>query len=212
MKKTLLYTIALLFISVSVFAQNPSKLMREGMLEYKKGNFPNSIAKYNEAIKKGADKNLANYNIGAAYYKADKADSALMHWQSVATTDDNKELLARSWHNIGNSLVKQGSLDKAVDAYKNALKLNPNDEDTRYNLAYSQRRLQQQQQQQQKQDDKKKDEKEKDQPKPEEKPDPKEDLNKDEAEKILKAMDNKEKDLHKGKKGEGDPRTPTKDW
>ena len=49
-------------------------------------------------------------------------------------------------------------------------------------------------------------------PKPEEKPDPKEDLNKDEAEKILKAMDNKEKDLHKGKKQQGDPRSPAKDW
>lgn len=212
MMKRLLYISAILFISTTVFAQHPTKLMREGLLDYKQGNFAESISKYKQAIKKGADKNLANYNIGSAYYKAGKPDSALMYWQTVATTDKDKELQARSWHNIGNSLVKQGSLDKAVDAYKSALKLNPNDEDTRYNLAYAQRQMQQQQQQQKQQQKKEEENKEqKEEPKQENKPENKENLNKEEADKILQAMDNKEKDLHKGKK-QGNPATPAKDW
>lgn len=207
------YIAVILLVSTLTFAQHPSKLMREGLLEYKQGNFDQAISKYKQAVQKGADKNLANYNIGTAYYKAGKQDSALMHWQTVATTDQDKELQARTWHNIGNSFVKQGSLDKAVDAYKNSLKLNPKDEDTRYNLAYAQRKLQAQQQQQQQQKQQNKDEKkeQKEEPKQDKKQDQKENLNKEDAEKILQAMDNKEKNLHKEKK-QGIPASPSKDW
>lgn len=204
--KKLAYITVLLVLCKSALAQNASKLMRDGLLDYKKGDFATSIEKYKQALKGNADRNLANYNIGAAYYKAGKPDSALMYWQSVATTDDNKELQSRSWHNIGNSFVKQGNFEKAVDAYKRSLKLNPQDEDTRYNLAYSQRVLQQQQQQNQNQD-KDKNKEQKEQSKPEEN----EDLNKNDAQKILEALDNKEKDLHKKGMG-GKPASPSKDW
>lgn len=207
------YTMALLLLTtVGAYAQSASKLMREGVLAYKKGDYTDAIAKYNQAIGKEVDKNLANYNLGSAYYKAGKPDSALMYWQSVATNETDKELQSKAWHNIGNSFVKQQNFEKAEDAYKRSLKLNPNDEDTRYNLAYSQRRLQQQQQQQQQQnkDDQKKEEKE--EPKQQDSQEKKENLNKEEAERILQALDNKEKDLHKKQKLEGEPSTPSKDW
>lgn len=229
MMRKLLYILffSVCFVSVSV-AQHPSKLLREGLKKYDEGKFDDAISNYKQAINKGADKRLANYNMGTAYYKAGKPDSALMHWQSIATTDADKDLQARAWHNMGNSFVKQQNFEKAVDAYKRALKLNPDDEDTRYNLAYSQRIMQQQQQQNQdqKKDDQKKDEKqkedekkdedkeknkEKEQDKPQEN---KDNMDKNDAEKILQALDNKEKDLHNRKKGneKGQPVMPTKDW
>lgn len=215
MGKRVLYLLGLLlFCTADMHAQSASKLMREGVLAYKKGDYSDAIAKYSQAIEKEADKNLANYNMGSAYYKAGKPDSALMYWQSVATNETDKDLQAKAWHNIGNSFVKQQNFEKAEDAYKRSLKLNPNDEDTRYNLAYSQRRLQQQQQQQQqnqpKQDKEKKEEKE--EPKKQDSQDKKENLNKEEAERILQALDNKEKDLHKKQKFEGEPSAPAKDW
>lgn len=211
MGKSLLYITVIFFACGGAYAQNASKLMREGLTAYKQGDFTQSIAKYAKALEKGVDKNLANYNMGAAYYKAGKPDSALMYWQTVATTDGDKELQAKAWHNIGNSFIKQRNFEKAADAYKRALKLNPNDEDTRYNLAYSQRQLQAQQQKNQ-QDKEKEQKEEKEEPKQGDKPENKENLNKEEAEKILQALDNKEQDLHKRKKVQGQPGTPSKDW
>lgn len=208
MGRITLYTALLVFSAAGLRAQNASKMMREGVLAYKKGEFAEAISKFGGAEAKGADKNLANYNMGAAYYKAGKADSALNYWQSVAINDKDKSLQARAWHNIGNSFVKQQNYEKAADAYKQALKLSPDDEDTRYNLAYSQRRVEQQQkQQQQQQNQPKPEEKQQEKPKPED-----ENLNKNEADRILKALDNKEQDLHKGKKTDGNPTAPLKDW
>ncbi len=204
----------LTFLSVlALKAQHPNKLMREGLAEYKSGNYPAALEKYNQAMGKNADKSLAHYNMGTAYYKAGKPDSALMHWQTVATGQQDQALQAKAWHNIGNSFVKQRNFEKAVDAYKRALKLNPDDEDTRYNLAYSQRQMQSQQNQNQNQNQKQ----EKQDQKPEQKPEDKQDdekLNKELADRMLKALDNKEKELHgrKKEKGDGTPSKPEKDW
>lgn len=213
-KRVAFYLLACVLLGTGAYAQSASKLMREGVLAYKKGDYQDAINKYSQAIEKDADKNLANYNMGTAYYKAGKPDSALMYWQSVATNETDKAMQARAWHNIGNSFVKQQNFEKAEDAYKRSLKLNPGDEDTRYNLAYSQRRLQQQQQQKQQNQPKKDDEKkeQKEEPKQNNDPEKKENLNKEEAERILNALDNKEKDLRKNQKIEGEPSAPGKDW
>jgi tetratricopeptide (TPR) repeat protein len=201
-------------------AQNANKLMREGLLAYKKGEYGIAMEKYNEAMKKNADRNLANYNMGAAYYKAGKPDSALMYWQSVATSEKDKNLQSKVWHNIGNSFAKQKQYDKAVDAYKRSLRLNPEDEDTRYNLAYCQRQMQQQQQQQQQQNQQQQNQEKQNEKKEENKNDKKdkqenkENMTREEAERLLNALDNKEKELHERKKDkrEGKPVNPEKDW
>lgn len=211
---------AFIFLSVSISAvgiraQHPNKLLREGLTEYKNGNYSAALEKYNQALGKNADRPLAHYNMGAAYYKAGKADSALMHWQTVATGQQDQALQAKAWHNIGNSFVKQRNFEKAIDAYKRALKLNPDDEDTRYNLAYCQRQMQSQQNQNQNQKQNQKQDKreQKQDQKPQEKQED-EKLNKDLADRMLKALDNKEKELH-GRmkdKGDGNPSKPEKDW
>jgi Ca-activated chloride channel family protein len=227
MKALGMFFVFILFWS-GVRAQHPNKLLREGLAAYKNGDYTVALNKYNQAMGKESDKVLTHYNLGAAYYKAGKADSAMMHWQTVATGQDNPELQAKAWHNIGNAFVKQRNFEKAVDAYKRSLKINPDDEDTRYNLAYSQRQMQaqqnqnqkqnqnQQNQNQQNQDQKQKEQDKQQEPKqnkPEEQPQD-EKLSKELAERMLKALDNKEKDLHgrKKEKGEGNPANPQKDW
>lgn len=213
------FIVPFLLWAFSAQAQNANKLMREGLLAYKKGEYGAAMEKYNEAMKNDADRNLANYNMGAAYYKAGKPDSALMYWQSVATNEKDKNLQSKAWHNIGNSFAKQKQYDKAVEAYKRSLKLNPEDEDTRYNLAYSQRQMQQQQQQQQQNQqqqnqEKQNEKKEENKNDKEDKQENKENMTKEEAERMMKALDNKEKELHERKKAKGDgtPVTPEKDW
>jgi Tetratricopeptide repeat. len=59
------------------------------------------------------------------------------------------EKMSAAWHNIGNSLLQKKELEKSMEAYKMALRMNPEDEETRYNLAVVQKMIQDQQQDQQ---------------------------------------------------------------
>ena len=66
-------------------------------------------------------------------------------FESLKDNARNDQELANINHNLGNSLLKENKIDLAIEAYKTSLRINPNDEDTRYNLAYAQKMKQQQQ-------------------------------------------------------------------
>jgi Ca-activated chloride channel homolog len=111
----------------------------------------------------------------------------------------DKDTLHRAWHNIGNCYLQKKEYQQAVDAYKKALKYDPKDEETRYNLAYALKNLpkekkggqsqqQQQQEQQQKKDEKKQQQQQQQQ------------MNKEQAEQLLKAMMDAEKKLQEKRK------------
>ena len=120
---------------------------------------------------------------------------------------NDKGRLAASYHNIGNSLLESGEFAKSIDAYKQALRNNPNDNDTRYNLVYAQQMLKQQQnknqnknknQQQEKQQqkeeqqqDKNKQEQQQQQQKQQQQQSA---MSKERAEEILKALEQDERD------------------
>ena len=78
---------------------------------------------------------------------------------SIALQPNDKERLAAAYHNTGNALLSDKKIEESINAYKMALKNNPKDNDTRYNLAYAQMMLKKQQQNQDKNKDKNKDQK-----------------------------------------------------
>jgi len=102
----------------------------------------------------------ATYNMANTLYKQQKYADAAKLFKSVADQTDDKDLKAEAFHNLGNSYLKSKELDKGIEAYKNALRNNPNDEETRYNLSYA---LKMKQEQEKKDDDQKKDDKKDDQ-------------------------------------------------
>ncbi|MBT7896447.1 MAG: tetratricopeptide repeat protein, partial [Flavobacteriales bacterium] len=119
--------------------------------------------------------------------------------------------LAKINHNLGNSLLKENKTDQAIEAYKNALRQNPTDEDTRYNLAYAQKVKKQEEQQKDQQENKDQDKKE--EKKQEEQQ--KEDMSKEDAEKMLEALQQREKKLQEKlqkRKGKGQKIKILKDW
>ncbi|MCE9539072.1 MAG: tetratricopeptide repeat protein, partial [Bacteroidetes bacterium] len=104
----------------------------------------------------------SSFNLGDAYYKQGKYEEAAEQFQLLTHRASSKDTLSKAYHNLGNALMQTKKYQEGLDAYKNALKNNPDDEDTRYNLAYAQQMLKQQQQQQKKDDKDKKDNKDKD--------------------------------------------------
>ncbi len=160
---------------------------------------------YRKAISTQPYYTTGNYNLGTSYYKKGNYNEALYRLQQSLKKATIKEEKHKIYHNIGNILMQEKECIKAVEAYKNALRNNPKDEETRYNFALA-KQCAEQQQEQQDQNDKNdnkdqqenKDNKENQDKKPEEEgeQDKKEgDKNKDEE---GKPKDEENKDQDKG--------------
>jgi tetratricopeptide (TPR) repeat protein len=148
---------ALLFIILTngiAFAQDEKALTREGNNYFKKEKFDEAEISYRKALEKKKDMPEAAFNLGDAVYEQKRYEEAAKQFElSAKTTADNK-IKAKALHNLGNSYLSQQKFKEAANAFKSSLKLNPKDEDTRYNLAYANAMLQQQQQNQQNQNNK----------------------------------------------------------
>ncbi|MFW5699323.1 MAG: tetratricopeptide repeat protein [Bacteroidota bacterium] len=147
MKQMMLFFAIL--ISGSIYAQKDNRYIREGNNRYKDNNFEDAEIEYRRALSENEASEKATYNLGGALYKQDKYEEAGKLYQELASSEDDKENLARYYHNMGNAYFKSNELQKSIDAYKKALINDPTSEDTRYNLVYAKKKLQEQQNQQQ---------------------------------------------------------------
>ncbi|HEX7493528.1 MAG TPA: tetratricopeptide repeat protein, partial [Bacteroidales bacterium] len=160
---------ALLIIFTTLNAQTEKKFIRKGNKEYNKSKYSDSEISYRKAIDKNKQSPDAVFNVGDALYKQDKFEEAGK--QFVESTNENDDRIKKSagLFNLGNSLLKANKLQESIEAYKNSLKLLPDNREAKYNLAYAQDllKLQQEQQKKQQQDkqDQNKDKKKEDQKK-----------------------------------------------
>lgn len=206
--KGLLFGAGFLLPALSLFAQDDEqKLVREGNKKYKENKFTEAQKNYLEALGKKGNSYRGAFNLGDAYYKQGKYKEASDQFEMLTQRKTGNDTLSKVYHNLGNSYLKQKEFEKSISAYKNALKKNTSDEETRYNLAYAQKMLQQQQQQQKqnqdkkdqdKNEDKNKDrnqEKKKDNKKDENKEQQRQNISKEDAQRLLEALNNDEKKL-----------------
>lgn len=194
---------------IAAIAQQDKKFIIDGNKQYEKKNYAEAEKNYSRALGKNKNSYKGAFNLGDAYYKQGKYEDAANQFQRLTHSAASKDTLSKAYHNLGNSLLKSKKYEESINAYKNALKNNPNDEDTRYNLSYAQQMLKQQQQQKNKdnkdkkndkKDKDKKDEKKKDKKdekkQDKEKPQPQKDqISKEDANRLLDALQNDEKNL-----------------
>ncbi|MBP5458147.1 MAG: tetratricopeptide repeat protein, partial [Paludibacteraceae bacterium] len=145
-----------LFVWVSLplvsFSQNENNLIKEGNGLYEDKKYDESISKYDEALKQqGKFGDIASYNKGNALYRKGAYKEAVEAYERAAKSvpDQDPKKMGQIYHNIGDSYLQQKDYGNSYKAFKQSLRYNPNDEQTRYNLAYVKRLLEQQQQQQQ---------------------------------------------------------------
>lgn len=124
------------------------KDIRKGNKVYKQKKYINAEIEYRKALKDNVYSIDATYNLGNALYKQRKEQKALEQYQIVVNSEINKKKLSMAWHNIGNIFMETKDYKKSIDAYKNALRNNSKDNETRYNLALVQKLLQKNQTQQ----------------------------------------------------------------
>ena len=126
-----------------IFKQSEAKLS-EANSEMLKGNFPIAEADYRQAISLNPKGDTAKYNLGNAYYNKDMNDVAMSRFKQAAAVADSKEDKYKAFHNLGNTYMNEKKYQEAVESYKNALRNNPKDEETRYNLALAKELLEDQ--------------------------------------------------------------------
>ena len=234
MKKTLF--ILSFLMSFNSFAQNKKSFLRDGNELYADSSYNEAEMQYRKSLEKDQDYFNASFNLADAVYKQERYEESSALFDALKDNAPTETDLAKVYHNLGNSLVKEQKLEEAIDAYKSSLRINPKDKDTRHNLAITHRQKQQQEKEQENKDEKdeqeqdkegenKEEEKEnkeqeqnqenkeeKKESKPEEK---KEDMSKETAEKMLEAIQQKEKELQEElqkKKIKGKRVKVLKDW
>lgn len=141
----LVLIILTLFVSAS-FAQE--KKDKAQLLALKKANnfvyegnklvdndFVSSEMEYRKALSENINSVEGHYNLGNAYYNEGNFEEALYRHQKAANNAQSKEEKHKAFHNIGNILMQNKRCTEAVEAFKSALRNNPSDDETRYNLA-----------------------------------------------------------------------------
>ena len=172
--------------------------------------FVKAEGQYRKAISKSEDNAAAPFNLGNAHFNRASYNEAFGRFKEAGELASSKLDKQKAYHNMGNVFMKSKEYQKAVDSYKEALRNNPIDEETRYNLALAKEMLKKQQEEDKKNQDKKdkdKDQDKKDQDKKDENKEKDKDKEGDNKEdKGDKEDKNKEGDKEKedSKEGDGD--------
>lgn len=253
--KKILFILILTLPGMLAQAQKAKILTNKGNTELAAGNIEAARQAYTEALKIDPNYQEAHFNLGNTYlmesrqmletiatapdeasqqaiYKSaqEVSKKAAAEFEKVAKDVNDPEKINKVHYNLGNSQLMSGEVEKGIEAYKEALRKDPTDEDARYNLAYAQHLKRQQEQQQQQQDqqqdqDQKQDEQKQDENKEnqEQKKDEnqeqeqrqKDELSKEDAEQMLEALNKQEKDLQdklNKKKVKAQPIKIEKNW
>jgi len=140
-----------------------SKFIREGNREFEKQNFEDSEVLYRKALEESRVPYRSTFNIGDALYKQKKFENAVNQFENLTEMAPDKNAKSRTFHNLGNALLQNQKIEESIEAYKEALRNNPTDLETKYNLAYAKNLLEQQQQNQQQNQDQNQDQENQDQ-------------------------------------------------
>jgi tetratricopeptide (TPR) repeat protein len=139
--------------ALSAMAQKTDRdYLRSGNRLYADSLFVKAEVDYRKALDVNPKSADAMYNLGNALLMQQKADDAMKQYQAAAKLETDKGKLAEIYHNMGVILQSAKQYPQCIEAYKQSLRNNPKDDETRYNLALAQKLLKDQQNQNQNQD------------------------------------------------------------
>lgn len=151
----------LITTSQILFGQKERKYIRTGNEKYMSAlgdsgqvdttKMKNAAELYRKAIEKSPSSYQAKYNLANTHFKLNNYEVAEREYKAIQNSIVHDTIGAKIFHNLGNAQLIQGKIKESIEAYKNALRRNPSDIETKYNLALAQSKLNQMQNQQQQQ-------------------------------------------------------------
>lgn len=128
-------TICLLFFSLAAFSQTDRDYIRRGNRLMRDSVYDKAQVEYQKAIEKDNTNPISHYNLGNALLYQNKAEDAMKEYETAARLEKDKTRLAQIYHNMGVVLQSAKQFDKAVACYRNSLRNDPTNDETRYNYA-----------------------------------------------------------------------------
>ncbi len=216
------------FTVLQAFAQYVNPDVRRGNREYKTENFTEAEMNYRKALEEDPQSLKALYNLANALYKQGRYDEAANILDGISNINISDNRRADVYHNLGNARLSNQQIQEGIEAYKNSLRLRPDDNDTRHNLAKAMQLLQEQEQQQdqdqdgdddQQQDDQQQqpedgDDEQQDEQQQEPQPRP-DQISPEDAQRILDALNQQEQEIQEKidrEERQRRPERPLREW
>lgn len=150
MRSTIILGLMLLIAGSASGQKYPERRdIRSGNKLYEKGDYTEAEVAYRRALEKNAESYEANFNLADALYKQKRYDEAAQMNAQLAADSAYMENAAAAYFNQGNALFQQRKLEEALEAYKNCMRLDPNDQQAKFNYAYTKKLLEKDNQNQQ---------------------------------------------------------------
>ena len=194
-------TLLFLLVASSAFAQKTERdYLRSGNKLYNDSLFIKAEVDYRKALEINPKSTDAMFNLGNSLLMQQKAKEAMEQFESASKVEKDKDKLAQIYHNMGVILQSSKQYPQCIEAYKESLRNNPKDDETRYNLALAQKLLKDQQQNQDQNQDQNKDQQKQDQK--QDQKDDKKDQNKNQQEQDKKDQQNQNQQQQQQNKDE----------
>lgn len=142
LKWTLTY---LLCVLTTVAIAQPKKEVRNGNKLYKQQNYKGAAESYQQALQKQPNYIPGLFNLGNAQYQQKDFENARKVFEGTSKTAKEKNIQSAANYNIGNTYLEEKKYKEAIEAYKEALRKNPQDQQAKYNLSYALQMLKNQQ-------------------------------------------------------------------
>lgn len=133
----------IVMLSQSINASSDRQYIRSGNRFYRQENYAKAEVEYRKALDKNSHNAQAMYNLGCALMQQQKDSLAILQLQNAGKTETAKLRKAMVYHNIGVICQKHRLYGDAIEAYKESLRNNPSDDETRYNLVLCMRQQKQ---------------------------------------------------------------------
>ena len=217
--------ISILFSSSKVFGQTDLELKQHlinGMSSFEENMNEDAASSFSNGSTLENYEDIAAYNLGRSLMETEDLEGAASAFKQAIASSENNDIISNAWYNSGNIALNSDDPSTAVEAYKSALRVNPDFTQARHNLAIANKMLQQQEEQKDEEQDGDEDEKEGEQENEGE--DEKEDeqekqvagqISKEEMARILESLDQEEERIMtklRMQKGDGKKRTIEKPW
>ncbi|MBL7726176.1 MAG: tetratricopeptide repeat protein [Dinghuibacter sp.] len=207
--RIIFFSLLVFAVGFPVFGQKGNGTVLKGNEWYRAAEYEKAEAEYGKALEQDKNNYRAAYNKGNALYRQKKFTAAAEAYTVSSGIATSEQQSFQSLYNKGTALARNNDLPGAITALKQALKLNPNDEDCRFNLARAQYELKQQQHSSNNNAQQQQPQRPQNQP-----PQRKSKLNNEQLKQVLLAIRKKEKEVQNRLKNSQSPGIvqPDKDW
>ena len=219
----------LLFItsSFNLWSQNKVELLNKGIEMYEQENYEEAEYYFKQAVEKDNQYYKGNLNTAHSLFRQainllklgdtlglKKLEEAEMFYKTSSQLTEKDNQKAESFYNEGNSQLLSEKLDQAIESYKKSLRLQPENYNTKHNLALAQSLKKKQEKKEENKEEEDKEEEEKEQKEKEEQKPQEQELSKEEIDQILQALEREEKEVQKDlqKKKAVENNKLLKDW